>query len=46
MGGHEQLERLLNNLRGHTSYAYNRIISSVQGDISTNVLEDPALDAL
>ena len=36
----------MNNLRLHVSYAYNRIISSVQGDISAKVLEDPALDEL
>ena len=46
MGEHEGFEIVLNNLRGHASYAYNRIISSVQGDITPERLEDPALDKL
>ena len=46
VGVHEGFERVLNNLRGHASYAYNRIISSVQGDITPERPEDPALDKL
>ena len=34
---------MLSRLRCQASYAYNRIISSVQGDMSPEVLEDPAL---
>ena len=46
VGGHKGIERLLYNLRGHALYSYNDIISSVQGDITPEVLEDSALDKL
>ena len=39
MHGFEQVDRVLNNLRGHASNAYNRIISSVKGDLSAEVLD-------
>ena len=42
--GPEGTERVLSNLRGHASYAYNRIVSCITGDISQEVIEDPALD--
>ena len=38
---HEGIEKVLNRLRGQASY--NRIISLEQGDISQEVLVDPAL---
>ena len=31
-------------MRGHASYAYNRVVSCVKGDICREVIEDPALD--
>ena len=40
------MKGVLNNLMRHASYAYNRIISSVRGDISAEVFQDPALDEL
>ena len=43
VGSHAGVERVLNNLRGH---AYNRIITLVKGNVSPEVLEDPALDEL
>ena len=44
VGGSEGVERVLNRLRGHASYAYNRVVSCVKGDICREVIEDPALD--
>ena len=41
--GPEGIERVLNRLGGQASYAYNRIRSSMRGDMSPEVLEDPAL---
>ena len=46
VGGSEGIDRILRTLRGHASYAYNRVISCVTGDICTEVLEDPALDEM
>ena len=37
---------MLNRLRGQASYVNNRIISSVNGDVSPEVLEDLALDKM
>ena len=45
VGGSEEVEVVLNNLRGQAQVCY-RIVSSVQGDISEEVLEDPALDEM
>ena len=44
VGGAEEVERVLRRLRGHASYAYNRVISCIKGDICKEVVEDPALD--
>ena len=48
VGNTDEVEKVLNHLRGQGNYNYvcNRIVSSVQGDISEEVLEDPALDEL
>ena len=48
VGGLEEVEAVLNNLRGQANYNYvcNRIVSLVQGDNSEEVLEDPALDEM
>ena len=43
VGGTEGVERVLRRLRGHASYAYNRVVSCVKGDICREVIEDPAL---
>ena len=45
VGSFKEVDKVLNNM-SNTSYRYNRIVSSVQGDISNGVLEDPALDDL
>lgn len=37
---------MLRNLRGHASYAYNRIVSCISGDISQEVIKDPAVDEM
>ena len=39
--GPGEIEAVLNNLRGQGNYAYNRIISLVQGDISATVVTGP-----
>ena len=44
VGGAEEVERVLRRLRGHASYAYNRVVSCIKGDICKEVIEDPALD--
>ena len=44
VGGSEGIERALPRLRGHASYAYNRVVTCVIGDIYKEVIEDPALD--
>ena len=44
VGGAEQVEAVLRRLRGHASYAYNRVVSCIKGDICKEVIEDPALD--
>ena len=44
VGGAEEVEGVLRRLRGHASYAYNRVISCIKGDICKEVVEDPALD--
>ena len=48
VGSLEEVEKVLKNMKRHSNrnYVYNRIVSSVQGDISDGVLEDPALDDL
>ena len=46
VGGPEGIERTLRRLRGHASYAYNRVVSCVTGDICKEVIEDPALDEM
>ena len=46
VGGPESIERTLRRLRGHASYAYNRVVSCVKGDICKEVIEDPALDEM
>ena len=33
-------------MRGHDSYAYNRVISNIKGDIFKEVIKDPALDEM
>ena len=38
------MERVLRRLRGHASYAYNRVVSCIKGDICREVIEDPALE--
>ena len=40
------IERVLHRLRGQASYAYGRTVTPVQGDISPEVLQDPALDEM
>ena len=45
MGSSEDVEKVLISMKSPGNrYVYNRIVSSVQGDISNEVLEDPALD--
>ena len=44
VGGAERVEAILRKLRGHASYAYNRVVSCIKGDICKEVIEDPALD--
>ena len=44
VGGAEQVEAILRRLRGHASYAYNRVVSCIKGDNCKEVIEDPALD--
>ena len=48
VGSSDEVEKVLNSMKGQANrdYVYNRIVSSVQGDISDEVLEDPALDDL
>ena len=46
MGGPEAIEGALRRMRGHASYAYNRVISNISGDICKEVIEDPALDEM
>ena len=44
VGGAERVEAILRKLRGHASYAYNRVVSCIKGDVCKEVIEDPALD--
>ena len=44
VGGAELVEGVLRKLRGHASYAYNRVVSCITGDICKEVIEDPVLD--
>ena len=46
MGGPEAIEGALRRMRGHASYAYNRVISNISGDICKDVIEDTALDKM
>ena len=46
VGGSEGAERVLKRLRGHASYAYNRVVSSVTGDICREVIEDPTINEM
>ena len=47
VGSSEEVEKVLNGIKSQGNrYVYNIIVSSVQGDISDEVLEDPALDDL
>ena len=46
VGGPEAIEVALTRMRGHASYAYNRVISCITGDICKEVIEDPALDKI
>ena len=45
VGSSEEVVKVLNNM-SNISYRYNRIVSSVQGDISDGELEASALDDL
>ena len=38
------MERLLRRLRGHVSYAYNRVVPGIKWDICREVIKDQALD--
>ena len=42
VGGPKGIERALKKWRGHASYAENRVVSFVTGDIFKEVIEDPA----
>ena len=46
VGGYKGVEKVLKNIRGHALYACNRIVSSVEDDITPEVLKNPALDKL
>ena len=46
VGGPGGIERVLRRLRGHSSYAYNRVVTCVTGDICKEVIKDPALDEI
>ena len=47
VGSPEEVEKVLSGMGSKGNrYVYNRIVSSVWGDISNEVLEDPALDDL
>ena len=37
-GGPESIERVLRNLRVHASYAYDRIVSCINRDLSREVI--------
>ena len=41
VGGPEGIERTLRRLRGHASYANNRVVSCVTGHICKEVIKDP-----
>ena len=38
VGGAERVEAILRRLRGHASYAYNRVVSCIKGDICKEVI--------
>jgi hypothetical protein len=44
VGGAERVEAVLGRFRGQASYAYNRVVSCIKGDVCKEVIEDPALD--
>ena len=44
--GPKGIDRVLSGLRGHASYAYNRVVTCVRGDICREVIEDLALDEM
>ena len=46
VGSPEEAKMVLNKLHRHSNYYNNRIISTVQGDLSVEVLEDLALKEL
>ena len=46
MGGPEATELALRRMRGHASYAYNRVISCITGDICKDVIKNPTLDKM
>ena len=46
VGGPEIIERTLRSLGGHASFAYNRVVSCVKGDICKEVIKDPALNEI
>ena len=46
VGGPEAIKRAQRGLRGHASYAYNRVMPCITGDICKEVIEDPALDEM
>ena len=44
--GSEGIDLVLRRLRGQASYSYNRIFTTIEGDICKEVIEDPALDEM
>ena len=46
VGGPEAMEQTLRIFGGHASYAYNRVVSCIKGEICKEVIEDPALDEM
>ena len=44
--GRGHTERALRRLREHASYANNRVMSCITGDVCKEVIEDPALDEM
>ena len=46
VGGPEGIDRVLRRLRDHASYAYNRMVICVRGDICKELIKDPHLDEM